>query len=87
MTMGKTCQVNVMVRMQLKNKHSLLLFYILVVATRLISVLMMPLNVFLTQSPILYPCGGHSLNLCANDATECVPDAITYFISLWWPLA
>ena len=28
---------------------------------------------------ILFPCGCHSLNLCGIDATECVPEAITYF--------
>ncbi|CAL4068470.1 unnamed protein product [Meganyctiphanes norvegica] len=25
------------------------------------------------------PCGCHTLNLCGNDAAECVPEAITFF--------
>ena len=35
----------------------------------------------LEQCPmaILSPCGCHTLNLCGNDAAECLPEAITYF--------
>ena len=25
------------------------------------------------------PCGCHTLNLCGNDAAECLPEEITYF--------
>ena len=28
---------------------------------------------------IFSPCGCHTLNLCGNDAAECIPEAITYF--------
>ena len=28
---------------------------------------------------IFSPCGCHNLNLCGNDAAECLPEAITYF--------
>ena len=30
-------------------------------------------------SAIFSPCGCHTLNLCGNDAAECIPEAITYF--------
>ena len=35
----------------------------------------------LEQCPeaIFSPCGCHTLNLCGNDAAECIPEAITYF--------
>ena len=28
------------------------------------------------------PCGCHSLSLCGNDAAECIPAAITYFVTV-----
>ena len=31
---------------------------------------------------IFSPCGCHSLDLCGNDAAECIPEAITYFGTL-----
>ena len=31
------------------------------------------------STAIFSPCGCHTLNLCGNDAAECIPEAITYF--------